>query len=212
MAVIIKDCYQYQVKKTNTNLKKCCFAPHLSQEQPKKVCFKYDLVFNPECELPVDHLRCEKLTFNNPSKDFKRKLIKAGGVRLPDNMTDCIQSTTMWCTVILILILIFGVYTVLTVWQCLKDSWWKNLIYFLISDNSWSRFNWDCKTARFRLPDAPSEEDQDLSYVRGSLTCQYKSIVTNLVDFFSVKDFVIVLNHQIIKWIKNISQTKWGKK
>lgn len=136
MAVIFKDCYQYQVKKTNTNLKKCCFAPHLSQEQPKKVCFKYDLVFNPECELPVDHLRCEKLTFNNPSKDFKRKLIKAGGVRLPDNMTDCIQSTTMWCTVILILILIFGVYTVLTVWQCLKDSWWKNLIYFLISDNS----------------------------------------------------------------------------
>lgn len=28
----------------------------------------------------MNHLRCEKLTFNNPTKEFRRKLIKAGGV------------------------------------------------------------------------------------------------------------------------------------
>ncbi|XP_053178617.1 protein ENL-like [Scomber japonicus] len=46
--------------------------------QPKKMCFKYDLFLNPEGK-PVDHLRCETLTFNNPTKEFRRKLIKAGG-------------------------------------------------------------------------------------------------------------------------------------
>lgn len=43
---------------------------------PKKMCFNYNLFLNPE----GDFLRCEKLTFNNPTKEFKRKLIKAGGV------------------------------------------------------------------------------------------------------------------------------------
>lgn len=28
----------------------------------------------------MNHLRCEKLTFNNPTKEFRRKLIRAGGV------------------------------------------------------------------------------------------------------------------------------------
>lgn len=28
----------------------------------------------------MNHLRCEKLTFNNPTEDFRRKLLKAGGV------------------------------------------------------------------------------------------------------------------------------------
>uniref|UniRef100_A0A8C6V363 MLLT1 super elongation complex subunit a n=1 Tax=Neogobius melanostomus TaxID=47308 RepID=A0A8C6V363_9GOBI len=36
-----------------------------NKEEPKKV---------------LNHLRCEKLTFNNPTKEFRRKLIKAGGV------------------------------------------------------------------------------------------------------------------------------------
>ncbi|XP_044054865.1 protein ENL-like isoform X2 [Siniperca chuatsi] len=51
-----------------------------NKEQPKKVCFKYDLFLNPEGEPPADHLHCEKLTFNNPTKEFRRKLTKAGGV------------------------------------------------------------------------------------------------------------------------------------
>lgn len=46
--------------------------------------FNYDLFLNLEGNPPVNHLRCEKLTFNNPTKDFRRKLIKAGGVRVPD--------------------------------------------------------------------------------------------------------------------------------
>lgn len=45
--------------------------------------FNYDLFLNLEGNPPVNHLRCEKLTFNNPTKEFRRKLIKAGGVRLP---------------------------------------------------------------------------------------------------------------------------------
>lgn len=50
------------------------------QEEPKKVCFTYDLFLNLEGNPPVNHLRCEKLTFNNPTKEFRHKLIKAGGV------------------------------------------------------------------------------------------------------------------------------------
>ncbi|XP_078114725.1 protein ENL-like [Sander vitreus] len=45
-----------------------------NKELPKKMCFKYQL------NLKSDHLRCETLTFNNHTKDFRRKLIKAGGV------------------------------------------------------------------------------------------------------------------------------------
>ncbi|KAL7993087.1 hypothetical protein Chor_017343, partial [Crotalus horridus] len=48
-------------------------------EEPKKVCFTYDLFLNLEGNPPVNHLRCEKLTFNNPTKEFRHKLIKAGG-------------------------------------------------------------------------------------------------------------------------------------
>lgn len=55
----------------------------LLQEEPKKVFFNYDLFLNLEGNPPVNHLRCEKLTFNNPTKEFRKKLIKAGGVRLP---------------------------------------------------------------------------------------------------------------------------------
>ena len=50
------------------------------QEEPKKVCFNYDLFLNLEGNPPVNHLRCEKLTFNNPTKEFRRKLVRAGGV------------------------------------------------------------------------------------------------------------------------------------
>uniref|UniRef100_A0A673A7U2 MLLT1 super elongation complex subunit a n=1 Tax=Sphaeramia orbicularis TaxID=375764 RepID=A0A673A7U2_9TELE len=51
-----------------------------NKEEPKRVCFNYDLFLNLEGNPPVNHLRCEKLTFNNPTKEFRRKLIKAGGV------------------------------------------------------------------------------------------------------------------------------------
>uniref|UniRef100_A0A8C3UJH4 MLLT1 super elongation complex subunit n=1 Tax=Catharus ustulatus TaxID=91951 RepID=A0A8C3UJH4_CATUS len=51
-----------------------------NKEEPKKVCFTYDLFLNLEGNPPVNHLRCEKLTFNNPTKEFRRKLIRAGGV------------------------------------------------------------------------------------------------------------------------------------
>ncbi|XP_028330467.1 protein AF-9 isoform X2 [Gouania willdenowi] len=51
-----------------------------NKEEPKKVRFDYDLFLHVEGHPPVNHLRCEKLTFNNPVEDFGRKLLKAGGV------------------------------------------------------------------------------------------------------------------------------------
>ncbi|XP_002732768.1 protein ENL-like [Saccoglossus kowalevskii] len=51
-----------------------------NKEEPKKVRFEYDLFLHLEGCPPVNHIRCEKLTFNNPTEDFRRKLIKAGGV------------------------------------------------------------------------------------------------------------------------------------
>lgn len=50
-----------------------------NKEEPKKVRFDYDLFLHLEGHPPVNHLRCEKLTFNNPTEDFRRKLLKAGG-------------------------------------------------------------------------------------------------------------------------------------
>ncbi|XP_038067885.1 protein ENL-like [Patiria miniata] len=51
-----------------------------SKEEPKKVILNYDLFLNTEQQPPVNHIRCEKLTFHNPTEDFRRKLLKAGGV------------------------------------------------------------------------------------------------------------------------------------
>ncbi|XP_069486862.1 protein AF-9 [Ambystoma mexicanum] len=50
-----------------------------NKEEPKKVRFDYDLFLHLEGHPPVNHLRCEKLTFNNPTEEFRRKLLKAGG-------------------------------------------------------------------------------------------------------------------------------------
>lgn len=52
----------------------------LFKEEPRKVCFTYDLFLNLEGNPPVNHLRCEKLTFNNPTVEFRYKLLMAGGV------------------------------------------------------------------------------------------------------------------------------------
>lgn len=55
----------------------------LLKEEPRKVCFTYDLFLNLEGNPPVNHLRCEKLTFNNPTIEFRYKLLMAGGVSAP---------------------------------------------------------------------------------------------------------------------------------
>ncbi|KAF0887318.1 ENL protein, partial [Crocuta crocuta] len=54
-----------------------------NKEEPRKVCFTYDLFLNLEGNPPVNHLRCEKLTFNNPTIEFRYKLLMAGGVSAP---------------------------------------------------------------------------------------------------------------------------------
>ncbi|ETE59437.1 Protein AF-9, partial [Ophiophagus hannah] len=56
-------------------------------EEPKKVRFDYDLFLHLEGHPPVNHLRCEKLTFNNPTEEFRRKLLKAGGIMVMSDGT-----------------------------------------------------------------------------------------------------------------------------
>lgn len=51
-----------------------------NKEEPKKICFDYDLYLR--LDDAVSNTRREKLTFQNPSNDFKKKLLKAGGVSL----------------------------------------------------------------------------------------------------------------------------------
>ncbi|MEE6512341.1 hypothetical protein FKM82_019284, partial [Ascaphus truei] len=51
-----------------------------NKEEPKKVRFDYDLFLHLDGHPPVNHLRCEKLTFNNPTEEFRKKLLKAGGI------------------------------------------------------------------------------------------------------------------------------------
>jgi YEATS domain-containing protein 1/3 len=51
-----------------------------NKEEPKKVHFDYDLYLR--VGESVGNTRKEKLTFQNPSPDFKKKLIRAGGVSL----------------------------------------------------------------------------------------------------------------------------------
>ncbi|XP_022258556.1 protein AF-9-like isoform X2 [Limulus polyphemus] len=50
-----------------------------NKEEPKKVEFEYDLYLR--LEGPVANTRGEKLTFQNPTEEFRKKLLKAGGVR-----------------------------------------------------------------------------------------------------------------------------------
>ena len=49
-----------------------------NKAEPKKIKFMYNLFLH--MEEPVNHVRCEKLTFQNPTEEFKKKLLKAGGV------------------------------------------------------------------------------------------------------------------------------------
>ncbi|NXN95795.1 AF9 protein, partial [Rhinopomastus cyanomelas] len=58
-----------------------------NKEEPKKIRFDYDLFLHLEGHPPVNHLRCEKLTFNNPTEEFRRKLLKAGGMMVMSDGT-----------------------------------------------------------------------------------------------------------------------------
>ncbi|RWS09784.1 protein AF-9-like protein, partial [Dinothrombium tinctorium] len=51
-----------------------------NKEEPKKITFEYDLFLR--VDEAVNNTRREKLTFQNPSADFKKKLLKARGVSL----------------------------------------------------------------------------------------------------------------------------------
>ncbi|EHH29526.1 hypothetical protein EGK_09982, partial [Macaca mulatta] len=62
-----------------------------NKEEPRKVCFTYDLFLNLEGNPPVNHLRCEKLTFNNPTTEFRYKLLRAGGVMVMPEGADTVS-------------------------------------------------------------------------------------------------------------------------
>lgn len=49
-----------------------------NKEEPKKITYVYDLFL--DNFKPVTNTRREKLTFQNPSPEFKKKLLRAGGV------------------------------------------------------------------------------------------------------------------------------------
>lgn len=51
-----------------------------SKEEPKKITYEYDLYLHTNDT--VVNTRREKLTFLDPSAEFKKKLLKAGGVSL----------------------------------------------------------------------------------------------------------------------------------
>jgi YEATS domain-containing protein 1/3 len=52
-----------------------------NKDEPRKVKFEYDLFLQSEGPA-ISHVRYEKMTFKNPSEDFRMKLIKGGGVSL----------------------------------------------------------------------------------------------------------------------------------
>lgn len=51
-----------------------------SKEEPRKLKFDYDLFLPLYGAPPIDNIRSEALTFKNPTDEFKRKLIKGGGI------------------------------------------------------------------------------------------------------------------------------------
>ncbi|XP_071965221.1 protein ENL-like isoform X2 [Antedon mediterranea] len=69
-----------------------------NKEEPKKVVFEYDMFLHLEKSPPVNHIRYEKLTFRNPTEDFRRKLLKGGGVGInpdaPDLNSSSLETTT----------------------------------------------------------------------------------------------------------------------
>ena len=51
-----------------------------NKDEPKKVRFEYDLLLPNLNDPPINQIRSECLTFQNPSEEFRLKLQKAGGV------------------------------------------------------------------------------------------------------------------------------------
>lgn len=51
-----------------------------NKEEPRKLKFDYDLFLPVYGSPPIDHIRSEALTFKNPTDEFKKKLIKGGGI------------------------------------------------------------------------------------------------------------------------------------
>ena len=51
-----------------------------NKDEPKKVRFEYDLLLPNLNDPPINQIRSECLTFQNPSDEFRQKLLKAGGV------------------------------------------------------------------------------------------------------------------------------------
>lgn len=49
-----------------------------NKEEPRKVLFEYDLVLPNLHDPPINEVRSECLTFQNPSEEFKKKLLMAG--------------------------------------------------------------------------------------------------------------------------------------
>eukprot|EP00106_Octopus_bimaculoides_P022832 XP_014790274.1 PREDICTED: protein AF-9-like isoform X2 [Octopus bimaculoides] len=54
-----------------------------NKEEPKKIRFEYDLFLQGLGGPAVNNSRCEKLTFQNPTEEFKEKLFKAGAAAPP---------------------------------------------------------------------------------------------------------------------------------
>jgi len=51
-----------------------------TKEEPRKLMFDYDLVL-PACgSPPIDNIRSEALTFTNPTEEFRKKLVRGGGI------------------------------------------------------------------------------------------------------------------------------------
>ncbi|BFY97489.1 hypothetical protein BsWGS_00529 [Bradybaena similaris] len=51
-----------------------------NKQTPRKIVFEYDLFLNAVNSPPINNVRYEKLKFQNPTPEFKAKLIKAGGI------------------------------------------------------------------------------------------------------------------------------------
>lgn len=50
--------------------------------EPNKISFEYHLTLQPCGDPPLKDLKKEKYVFQNPTEDFRRKLIKGGGVSI----------------------------------------------------------------------------------------------------------------------------------
>lgn len=51
-----------------------------NKEEPRKLRFDYDLFLPVYGSPPIDNIRSEALTFKNPTDEFRRKLVKGGGI------------------------------------------------------------------------------------------------------------------------------------